>query len=91
MKTTAYGYVIIKHNYPELERESTLLHNKYSAKKKYAFIQKSGHKDGSESINFIDYSNDLEALQARASKFVSWYNYPLGLCKNMQGYIRELR
>ena len=29
MKTKAYGYAIIKKNYPELERESTLLENKY--------------------------------------------------------------
>ena len=85
-----YNYVIIKHNYPELERESTLLHNKYKANKKYAYINKGVHKDGSESIYFIDYSNDLEALQLRAKEFVSWYNYPLNLTKNIQGYIREL-
>lgn len=88
---TPYSYVIIDHNRPELERESTLLHNKYNAKKKYAFINKSIHKDGSESICFIDYSNDLEDLQNRAAKFVSWYNYPIGLRKNMQGYISEVK
>ena len=85
-----YNYVIIKNNYPELERESTLLHNNYDAKADYAFIQKSTHKDGSESINFIEYSNNLEALQKRASIFISWYNYPIGLSKNIQGYITEL-
>ena len=90
MENTSYGYVIIKHNYPELERESTLLENKYNAKKKYAYIQKSVHKDGSESINFITYSNDLENLQENAKRFVSWYNYPLGLRKNIQGFISEL-
>lgn len=87
---TPYNYVIIKHNYPELERESVLLNNKYNAKKKYAFINKSIHKDGSESISYIEYSNDLEALQNRAKNFVSWYNYPIGLSKNMQGCISEL-
>lgn len=87
---TSYNYVIIKHNYPELERERTLLANKYDAKKKYAFIQKSVHKDGSESIGFITYSNDLEALQVRANGFVSWYNYPLGLRKNIQGFVSEV-
>lgn len=85
-----YHYVIIKNNYPELERESALSHNKYNAKKKYAFINKGIHKDGSESIYYIDYSNDLEALQNRAKEFISWYNYPIGLSKNIQGYITEL-
>jgi len=87
---TSYNYVIIKHNYPELERETVLLSNNYKAKKKYAFIQKMVHKDGSESIGFIDYSNDLEALQERAKGFVSWYNYPLGLRKNIQGFVSEV-
>ena len=53
-------------------------------------INKLVHKDGSENIATITYSNDLQALHNRAKGFVSWYNYPLGLCKNMQGYIREL-
>jgi hypothetical protein len=87
---TAYNYVIIKHNYPELERESVLLANRYNAKKKYAFIQKMVHKDGSESIGFINYSNNLEELQERANGFLSWYNYPLGLRKNIQGFINQL-
>lgn len=85
-----YSYVIIKNNYPQLERESTLLHNKYKANSKYAFIQKCVHKDGSESICFIDYSNDLEALQKRANGFISWYNYPIGIYKNIQGYLSTL-
>jgi len=87
---TAYNYVIIKKNYPELERETVLLRNNYKPKKKYAFIQKMVHKDGSESIAYIDYSNDLEALQERAKGFVSWYNYPLGLRKNIQGFVSEV-
>ena len=48
-----YNYIIIKHNYPELERESTLLHNKYKPKMKYAFINKGCHKDGSESTRWV--------------------------------------
>jgi hypothetical protein len=86
----AYNYVIIKHNYPELERENVLLNNKYKAKMKYAFIQKGVHKDGSESINFIEYSNDLETLQKRATGFISWYNYPMGIYKEMQQNILTL-
>ena len=86
----AYNYVIIKHNNPYLETENVLLKNKYKAKMKYAFIQKGVHKDGSESINFIEYSNDLEALQKRANGFISWYNYPMGLYKEMQQNILTL-
>jgi len=88
---TPYNYVIIVHNYPELERESTLLGSPYKAKKRYAAIYKQMHKDGSESISFIVYSNDLEILHKRAADHPSWYNYPLGLCKSMQGYISELK
>ena len=86
----SYNYVIIKSNYPDLEREHTLLHNNYKPSKKYAFIQKGVHKDGSESINFIDYSNDLEALSERAKGFITWYNYPIGVSKNIQGYLTEI-
>jgi len=84
------SYVIIKENSPYLERESTLLHNNYKASKKYAFINKVVNNDDSESIAFIDYSNNLQALQDRARGFACWYNYPLGIAKNMQGYLREI-
>ena len=85
-----YNYAIIKENYPELERESTLTHNKYSARKKYAMLVKGVHKDGSESIYFIDYSNDLQELQEKASGYVSWYNYPMGVAKSIQGYLSTI-
>jgi len=86
-----YSYVIIKHNYNELKQERTLAkNNKHLKSKKYAFICKTVCKDGSEFIGFIDYSNDIQALQERASKFISWYNYPLGLAKSINGYISEL-
>lgn len=85
-----YNYIIIKNNYPELEKETVLLSNNYKAKMKYAFINKQVHNDGTENINFIEYSNDLEEFQKRANQFVSWYNYPLGLSKNIEGYISEL-
>jgi hypothetical protein len=87
---TNYSYIIIKENHPELERESVLLDNKYNPKKKYAFINKVVHKDGSENIAFINYSNDLQDLQNRTKGFISWYNYPLGVAKNIQGYLREI-
>lgn len=85
-----YSYIIIKENYPELERESVLLENNYKSKAKYAMINKLVHKDGSENIATITYSNDLQALHNRAKGFVSWYNYPLGISKNIQGYITEI-
>lgn len=85
-----YSYVIIKENYPELEKQSTLLHNKYNSKKRYAFINKISHEDGSENIAFIDYSNDLQELQNRASEFVSWFNYPIGVAKGTRGELIEI-
>ena len=85
-----YNYVIIKENYPELERENVLLENKYKANRRYAMITKMVHTDGSESIPTIVYSNDLQGLQERAKGFISWYNYPIGIAKDMQGYLREI-
>ncbi len=84
-----YSYAIIKYNYPELERESTLLDNKYR-KTKYALIQKVVHKDGSENIATIYYSNDLEKLQEQANGYLSWYSYPISLYKDTQQNIRHL-
>lgn len=90
MKKSKYNYAIIKENYPELERESVLMHNDYKKNKKYAIIIKGVHKDSTESIYFIEYSNDLEMLQKQAKGYMSWYNYPLGVAKSMQGYISEI-
>lgn len=89
MKYNSYSYAIIKHNNPYFEKESTLLENKYK-KTKYAFIEKVVHKDGSENIANIYYSNNLEKLQVLANGYTSWYNYPLNLCKNMQGFIKHI-
>lgn len=91
---SSFRYAIIKESYPELARESVLEPNKnankYSPKKKYAMIVKLVHKDGGESIYFIRYSNDIVELQEQASKYQSWYNYPIGISKNIQGYLSEL-
>ena len=89
-KTKPYNYVIIKENYPELERETVLSENKYRKTKKYAMIVKGVHKDSSESIYFIKYDNNLQKLQEQAKQYPSWYNYPLGVAKSMQGYLREI-
>lgn len=89
-----YNYAIIKESYQELARETVLdpskNANKYNPKKKYAMIVKGVHKDHSESIYFILYSNDLQELQEKAKQYPSWYNYPTGLKKDMQGNISEL-
>lgn len=84
-----YSYAIIKDNYKYLAQESTLLDNDYRDTK-YALIEKQCFKDGSEGINRIIYSDDLQGLQERATGYISWYNYPMKLSKNIQGYITAL-
>ena len=91
---TEYNYAIIKESYPELARETVLDPskdaNKYNAKKKYAMIVKGCFKDGSEGIYFIRYSNELQELHKQAAQYPSWYNYPIGLRKDIQGNISEV-
>jgi len=87
---TEFNYAIIKENNPNFERESVLSENKYKPTK-YALIIKGCHKDGSELIYFIKYSNNLEALHSDAKQYPSWYNYPIGIYKELQGYLRELK
>lgn len=84
-----YNYAIIKENFPDLERESTLIPGKWK-NKKYAMIIKVVHKDGTESITYIKYRNDLQGLQNDARGFVSWFNYPLGIAKNINGNLMEI-
>jgi hypothetical protein len=87
---TQYSYGIVKENYPTLRNLSTYLDNKYDAKKKYALIEKQCFKDGSEGINRIIYSNDLENLSKQLEGYPTWYNYPKEKRKNIQGYISDL-
>jgi len=84
-----YSYVVIKHNYSDLAKESTFFESKYK-KTKYAALYFTVHKDKSETFTHIIYSNNLEELQNKANVFLSWYNYPLNLCKNIQGYIKHI-
>lgn len=86
----AYSYAIIKDNNPTFQREFTLLENKYKPTAKYVLIEKITHKDGSENISRILYSNDIAKFQVLANNYVSWYNYPLNLCKNIQGFIKHI-
>ena len=85
---TEFSYMVVKHNQPHFERESTLLHNKHKKTAKYAIFNKSCHKDGSESVNFIEYSSSMEEIQNKINGFESWYNYPLGIAKLRNGKIR---
>lgn len=85
-----YNYAIIKENYPELERETTLGENKYQPKKKYALIVKQVHKDGSESISFIQYGDDLGKLHKQTEQYVSWYNYPIGIGKDLKNNLIKI-
>ena len=85
-----YSYMVIKYNNPNFEREYTLLDNKYKKSKRYAMFNYSVHKDGSESLNFIEYSNDLEELHNRAKDFSTWFNYPIGLFKPVGGEIQPI-
>ena len=87
---TQYSYGIIKDNNPYFAQESVLLDNKYKKTAKYALIEKIVHRDGSENISRIVYGSDICKLQAMAAGYVSWYNYPLCLTKNIQGYITQL-
>jgi len=81
-----YNYGVIVKNNETLKRESTYLDNDYKPTK-YALIEKQVFKDGSEGINRIIYSSDLEQLISLTSIYPSWYNYPGNLKMNMQGYI----
>ena len=83
-----YNYAIIKENYPALKQESAFLDNEYKPTK-YCLIEKQCFKDGSEGINRIVYSDDLAQLSIQAKNYISWYNYPIGVCKGIQGYITE--
>lgn len=87
----AYSYGILKENVPTLylEQESTLLHSPYT-NTKYAIIEKSCFKDGSESINRIIYSDNLEELWEKVRGYISWYDYVAMETKSIQGFVSKL-
>lgn len=45
--------------------------------------------DGSEIVVRVIYSNNLEQLTNTLKNYISWYNEPLGLQKDMQQNIYE--
>ena len=91
MNKTCFSYVVITHNNPDLAKEDTYLDkNKYKKSAKYAMLFRTVHKDNSETLTHIRYSSNMEELQKAANSFISWYNYPLSLCKDMQGNISQI-
>ncbi len=85
-----YNYAIIQENHVGLRSMSVLDNNPYNAKKKYALLVKGVHKDSSESVYYIKYSNDLEELHTRAKAYPTWYNYPIGISKDLEGNLKEI-
>ena len=90
LNKNGFSYVIIKENNACFASMDVMLRNKYNKKAKYALICKTVCRDNSEFIGYIDYSSNLEELQKRANKFPSWYNYCIGLYKELQGNIYHL-
>lgn len=85
-----FNYAVIRHNNPYQETKTALLDNKYNPEKKYSLEFISTHKDGTESITCIEYSNDLEALHNKVIEFQSWFNYPIHLCKTRKGDFKTI-
>lgn len=87
---SAYNYAIIKENNKYMAMESTFLPCKYEPKKKFVLIEKQCFKDGSEGINRIVFSNDIEDLSQKAKQYISYYNYVSGHKKDIQGNVSEI-
>lgn len=91
MNKTCFSYVVIVYNNPDLANERTYLNqNKYKKSAKYAMLFRTVHKDNSETLTHMRYSSNMEELQKVANSFISWYNYPLALRKDMQGNISQI-
>ncbi len=86
---TLFQYAILKHNNPYFAKESTTGENNY-LNSAFALLVKNCLSDGSEKIETILYSDNLDDLTKQAEKFPSWYNYPAGKKKDLQGYISDL-
>lgn len=87
------NYGILQFNNPFFAKESAILENDYKPTK-YALIEKKiipyTQKGGNEVVTRIIYSDDLEDLSQKLKKYQSWYNYPIGVYKDIQGNISEL-
>ena len=86
----AYTYGILRENTQRayLHQINTFLPCKHK-KTKYGIIEKALMPDGSEIVVRVIYGNNLEQLTDTLKNYVSWYNEPLGLKKDMQQNISE--
>ena len=86
----SYTYGILRENTHRaaLQQIHTFLPCKHK-KTKYGIIEKSLMPDGSEIVVRVIYSNNLEQLTNTLKNYISWYNEPLGLKKDMQQNISE--
>lgn len=80
-----YIYGILRENTQRaaLHQINTFFPCKYK-KTKYGIIEKAVMSDGSEIVIRVIYSNNLEELTNTLKNYISWYNEPLGLKKDMQ-------
>ena len=53
-------------------------------------IDNSNAQSGYLTINVIESLTHLQKLQETASGYISWYNYPLNLMKEIQGNIYQI-
>lgn len=85
-----YIYGILRENTHRaaLHQIDTFLPCKHK-KTKYGIIEKAVMPDGSEIVVRVIYSNNLEQLTNTLKNYISWYNEPLGLQKDMQQNIYE--
>lgn len=85
-----YTYGILRENtqLAALHQLDTFLPCKHK-KTKYGIIEKALMPDGSEIIVRVIYGSNLEQLTDTLKKYVSWYNEPLCLKKDMQQNISE--
>lgn len=85
-----YTYAILRENSNDarLSQINTLIPCNHK-KTKYALIEKAIMQDRSEIVVRVIYSNDINELSNALKKYISWYNEPLGLQKDMQQNISE--
>lgn len=86
-----YIYGILKENTEllGLQFEPTIIPCEF-VPSAYALIEKKMLPNNTEKINRIIYSDDLQELSTNLLKYISWYNYPTGIKKNMQQFISEI-
>lgn len=82
-------YAVVTDNTRYSYFESTRKENNYQDTK-YRLIIKRMMKDQTEQIETIIYSDDILELTAKAKKYISWFNYIIGLAKLQSGQYWEI-